>query len=72
MNFGRGKKNVFEHPEHALHCVKKTIKMLSGLQIRVCNGKLFSSFLSQTYVVGTQKNHLKERVLLNTQNTCLN
>ena len=44
----------------------------SGLQIRVCIGKLFSLFSSKTYVVGTQKNRLNETVLLSTQNTCLN
>ena len=32
----------------------------------------FSYFLSETYVVGTQKNRLNETVLLSTQNTCLN
>ena len=44
----------------------------TGLQIREGIGKLFSSFLTQTYVVGTQKNRLNETVLLSTQNTCLN
>ena len=33
-------------------------------------GKIFSLFLIQTYVVGTQKNRLNETVLLSTQNTC--
>ena len=32
----------------------------------------FSYFSTQTYVVGTQKKHLNEMVLLSTQNTCLN
>ena len=32
----------------------------------------FLYFSSKTYVVGTQKNRLKETVLLSTQNTCLN
>ena len=32
----------------------------------------YSYFSTKTYVVGTQKNHLDETVLLNTQNTCLN
>ena len=40
----------------------------SGLQIRVCIGRLFF-FSFKTYVVGTQKNHLNETVLLSTQNT---
>ena len=40
-----------------------------GLQIRVCD-KLFSYFSMETYVVGTQKNHLNEMVLLSTQNIC--
>ena len=29
-------------------------------------------FSAKTYVVGTQKNHLNETVLLSNQNTCLN
>ena len=34
---------------------------------------IFSYFSTKTtYVVGTQKNHFNERVLLSTQNTCLN
>ena len=45
---------------------------LSGLQIRVCNWKLFSHFSTKTYVVGTQKNCLIETVLLSTPDTCLN
>ena len=44
----------------------------TSLQIRVCTGKLFSLFLIQTYVVGTQKNRLNEMVLLSTQNICFN
>ena len=40
-----------------------------GLQIRVCN-KLFSYFSTETYMVGTQKNHLNETVLFSTQNIC--
>ena len=39
-----------------------------GLQVRVCNGKLFSYFSTKTYVVGTQKNRLSGTVLLSTQN----
>ena len=31
-----------------------------------------SYFSTKTYVVGTQKNHLNETVLLSTQNICLN
>ena len=31
-----------------------------------------SYFSTKTYVVGTQKNHLNETVLLSTQNTCSN
>ena len=34
--------------------------------------KLFSYFSAKTYVVGTQKNRLNEKVLLSTQNICLN
>ena len=32
----------------------------------------FSYFSTKTYVVGAQKNRLDEKVLLGTQNTCLN
>ena len=32
----------------------------------------FSYFSTQTYVVGTQKNHLKEMVLSSIQSKCLN
>ena len=32
----------------------------------------FSYFSTRTYVVGTQKNHLDETVLLSTRNICLN
>ena len=32
----------------------------------------FPYFSTKTYVVGTQKNCLNEKVLLNTQNKCLN
>ena len=42
---------------------------ISGPQIRVRTGKLFSYFSTQTYVVGTQKKRLNETVLLSTQNT---
>ena len=42
-----------------------------GLKIRVCTGKLFSLFLIQKYVVGTQKKRLNETVLFSTQNECL-
>ena len=39
----------------------------------VGNRKLVFLFLNQNiYVVGSQKNHLDETVLLSTQNTCLN
>ena len=34
--------------------------------------KVVCYFSTKTYVVGTQKNHLNEMVLLNTQNKCLN
>ena len=59
----------------SLHCLlmshKKHTRLISGLQIIVCTGKLFSYFSTKTYVVGTQKNRLDETVLLSTQNTCL-
>ena len=38
--------------------------------IRPCNKKLNSYFSTKTYVVGTQKNHLNETVLLSTKNIC--
>ena len=40
---------------------------VSGLQIRM-HKWFFSYFSTKTYVVGTQKNHLNETVLLSTQN----
>ena len=55
------------NPETISLCIN-----IAGLQIRVRIGKLFLYFSSKTYVVGTQKNRLNERVLLSTQNTCLN
>ena len=33
---------------------------------------IFFYFSTKTYVVGAQKNHLNEMVLLSTQSTCLN
>ena len=44
----------------------------TGLQIIVLTRKFFSYFSTKTYVVGTQKNRLDEKVLLSTQNICLN
>ena len=35
---------------------------------KTTSGKQFSHFSTKIYVVGTQKNHLKETVLLGTQN----
>ena len=43
---------------------------ISGPKLRVCNRKIICYFSTKTYVVGTQKNHLNETVLLSTQNTC--
>ena len=34
------------------------------------NENSFSYFSTKTYIVGTQKNHLNEMVLLSTQNIC--
>ena len=45
-------------------------KMLGRKTLSVCNENLIFLFLSQTYVMGTQKNHLDEMVLLSTQNIC--
>ena len=48
----------------------KILNTATGLLIRVRIGKLFSLFFSsKTYVVGTQKNHLNEMIVLSTQNT---
>ena len=44
----------------------------TGLQKRVCIGKLFSLFLIQNIDVDTQKNRLNETVLLSTQNIYFN
>ena len=43
-----------------------TLVSIAGLQIRVCNIKLFSYFSTKTYVVGTLKNRLDETVLMST------
>ena len=37
-----------------------------------CVAKIFFLFLNQTYIVGTQKNRLSEKVLLSPQNICYN
>ena len=54
-------------------------KLYVGAQSDLCEMyKLFIQqcgqryLLNKTHVVGTQKNHLNETVLLSTQNTCLN
>ena len=44
--------------------------IVSDLQLRVHTKKLIFLFLNQTYVVGTQKNHLNEAVILSTRNIC--
>ena len=49
----------------------------SVLQIRVCNRKLFFSIsqpqnICKKYLVCTQNNRLDDKVLLSTQNACLN
>ena len=51
------------------YCFVKSIQ-LAGLQIGVIIN-WFSYFLTEAYVVGTQKNPLNETVLLSTQNICL-
>ena len=57
-------------------CLSQSLKSLWDPRCMVCTGPLtenyFSYFSTKTYVVGTQKNRLDERVLLSTQNTCLN
>ena len=50
--------------------VKSNEKVETGLLLRVGNIKIFFYFSTKTYVVGTQKNHLDETVLLSTQNLC--
>ena len=47
-----------------------SLKIISGLELRVRNRKIIVLFLYQTYVVGTQKNRLEDMVLLSTQNIC--
>ena len=55
------------------HILLLLLFLLSGLQISVCIEKaIFFYFTSKTYVVGTQKSRLNDKVLLSTQNTCLN
>ena len=44
---------------------------ISGLQVCGIIKNYFPYLSTKTYVVGTQKNHLNEMVLLNTQNICL-
>ena len=47
--------------------------MSPSFQIRMRNGKLFFLFFDpKKYVLGAQKNRLKETVLLSTQNACFN
>ena len=44
--------------------------LTSGKDVKLNN--YFPYFSTKAYVVGTQKNHLNEMVLLSTQNICLN
>ena len=48
------------------------VSFSSCSQIRVRNWRLLFLFLNKTYVVGTQKNHLNETILLSIKNTFLN
>ena len=49
--------------------LNKVIAMLAkSVQLKIH----FFFISTKTYVVGTQKNRLNERVLLSTENTCLN
>ena len=57
-------------PDLGPSCLQRLLA--SGLQIRERNKKLFSYFSTKTYVVGTKKNRLNEKVLLDTHNICLN
>ena len=45
---------------------------MQALRLDCVNENHFPYFSANTYVVGTQKNHLHEMVLLSTQNMCLN
>ena len=65
---GDKKKHIFRGKEEIdnVSCVQ------NSLQIRELNRNYFSYFSTKTYVVGTQKNHLNEMVLLSTRNICLN
>ena len=49
---------------HVILVINLTRAVVSGLQLSVCNN-YFSYFSTKTYVVGTQKNRLNEKVLLN-------
>ena len=49
----------------------RTSKVTDYAALRVCNKKIVFLFLKQNIVVGTQKNHLNETVLLSTQNIML-
>ena len=53
---------------HKPDLVRVRLFTLSGLLLKVLNGKLFFLFLIKTYVMGIQKNCLIETVLLSTQN----
>ena len=52
-----------------LHCFKRGYQ---ASRYECVVGNSFSYFSTNKYAVGTQKNPLKEMVLLNTQSLCLN
>ena len=56
---------IYTHPLliDFLKYMNSGLPKVTGLKVRVCKWKLFSYFSTQTYVVGTQKNHLNEMVL---------
>ena len=55
------------------HTLMKSFPFLQIPSVFLCIFENYISYFStKTYVVGSQKNHLHEMVLLNTQNICLN
>ena len=48
------------------------MNMLQAPREKCITKNIFSYFSIKTYVVGTQKNHLTETIVLSTQNICVN
>ena len=58
----------FEHPKRILKLMDKKISKFYGPFGGL--SEQFSHFSIKTYVMGVQKNHLNETVLLSTKNIC--